>query len=247
MHLFDKAHLVASSGIVGSAGPAACGFALAAQHLRPGSVAVAFFGEGALNQGMLLESLNLALVWELPVIFVCKDDDWAITTRSRKMVREPVTARARGFGLPVADVDGREVLAVWEAAREAIERGRSGQGPSFIRARCVHLEGHFLGYQLLRLMRRPLKEMPRIALPLTKAFIQPRGGALAERLRGMKTVLSTVLHTLNDPRQSGGYDPLRLTRQRLLAEPERLKTLEAAVEAEMAHILADALGEEEGR
>src|SRR4030042_416765 len=72
MHLFSPAHLAASSGIVGAAGPAAVGFALANLHLRPGKVAVAFFGEGATNQGMLLESWNLAAAWKLPVLFVCK-------------------------------------------------------------------------------------------------------------------------------------------------------------------------------
>ena len=81
MHFFSKEHLAASSGIVGAVGPAALGFALAAQTLRPGSIAVAFFGEGAMNQGMLMESINLAALWNLPVLFVCKDDGWAITTQ----------------------------------------------------------------------------------------------------------------------------------------------------------------------
>jgi pyruvate dehydrogenase E1 component alpha subunit len=82
MHLFSKEHLAASSGIVGSEGPAAAGFALAAQYSRPGAIAVAFFGDGAMNQGMLMESMNLAAIWKLPVLFVCKDDGWAITTKS---------------------------------------------------------------------------------------------------------------------------------------------------------------------
>ena len=82
MHLFSKGHLAASSGIVGAAGPTACGFALAAQHLRPGTVAAAFFGEAAMNQGMLMEAMNLAAAWELPVLFVCRDNGIAITTAS---------------------------------------------------------------------------------------------------------------------------------------------------------------------
>jgi TPP-dependent pyruvate/acetoin dehydrogenase alpha subunit len=73
MHLFSREYLAASSGIVGAAGPAAAGFALAANRLRPGSIAVAFFGEGSMNQGMLMESMNLASAWNLPVLFVCKD------------------------------------------------------------------------------------------------------------------------------------------------------------------------------
>ena len=86
MHLFSKEHLAASSGIVGAEGPTAAGFALSAQYSRPGAVAVAFLVEGAMNQGMLLESLNLASVWNLPVLFVCKDDGWGITTQSGRVI-----------------------------------------------------------------------------------------------------------------------------------------------------------------
>ncbi len=96
MHLFSKEHLAASSGIVGAAGPAAAGFGLAANHLRPGSVSVAFFGDGAMNQGMLMESMNLAAAWKLPVLFVCKDDGWAITTKSGEMTGGDLNERARG-------------------------------------------------------------------------------------------------------------------------------------------------------
>ncbi len=85
MHLFAPEYLAASSGIVGAMGPTAAGFALAAQYLNPGAIAVAFFGEAAMNQGMLLESLNLASAWKLPALFVCKDDGWGITTRSERM------------------------------------------------------------------------------------------------------------------------------------------------------------------
>lgn len=82
MHLFAKDLLAASSGIVGSAGPVAAGFALAATYLRPGTIAIAFFGDGAANQGMLLEAMNLAVAWTLPLVFVCKDNAWAISTLS---------------------------------------------------------------------------------------------------------------------------------------------------------------------
>jgi pyruvate dehydrogenase E1 component alpha subunit len=85
LHLLSRQHLSASSGIVGAAGPTAAGFALAAEHLRPGSIAIAFFGEGAMNQGMLMESMNLASALKLPVVFVCKDDSWSITTPSAQM------------------------------------------------------------------------------------------------------------------------------------------------------------------
>ncbi|MHA2073589.1 MAG: thiamine pyrophosphate-dependent enzyme, partial [Candidatus Hodarchaeales archaeon] len=82
MHFFSKKHLLTSSGIVGSAGPSAVGFAIASKYKRLKNIAVAFFGEGAMNQGMLLESMNLAAAMNLPVLFVCKDNGWAISTRS---------------------------------------------------------------------------------------------------------------------------------------------------------------------
>ena len=177
MHLFSPDHLAASSGIVGAAGPCAAGFALAAQHLRPGAVTVAFFGEGAMNQGMLMESLNLASVWSLPVVFVCKDDGWSITTESGQLTGGDLEERSRGLGVPAVAVDGRDAGAVWEAAVVAIQRARSGQGPTFLRARCVHFEGHFLGYQLLRLVRQPLKEMPGVTAPLARSLLRPGGAA----------------------------------------------------------------------
>ena len=129
------------------AGPTAAGFALSAQYVRPGAIAVAFFGEGAMNQGMLMESLNLAAVWDLPVLFVCKDDGWAITTPSERVTGGDLNERARGLGVPAVDVDGCDVGEVWEAAHSAIARARSGGGPTFLHARCVHVEGHFLGLQ----------------------------------------------------------------------------------------------------
>jgi pyruvate dehydrogenase E1 component alpha subunit len=175
MHLFSKEHLAASSGIVGAAGPTAAGFALSAQYLNPGTVTVAFFGEGAMNQGMLMESLNLASAWNLPVIFVCKDDSWSITTQSESMTGGDLNVRARGLGVPVMEVDGYDVSQVWEASHLAIERARSGQGPTFLHARCVHFEGHFLGYQLTRIVRDPLKEIPEFAIQLTQSLLHPSG------------------------------------------------------------------------
>lgn len=243
MHLFSQEYLAASSGIVGAAGPAAAGFALAAQQLHPGAIAVAFLGEAAMNQGMLLESLNLAAVWNLPVLFVCKDDSWGITTRSDKVLGGDLGERARGLGVPAVAVDGRNVADVWQAARAAIDRARSGHGPSFLQARCVHFEGHFLGFQLLRMVRQPFKEMPGVALPLTRSFLQPKGAPWRERVAGLKEVVTAVLATWRDPRRDLGNDPIRRTREALLTEPDRLRELEDQIEHEIGRLLALALAE----
>jgi len=243
MHLFSRGHLAASSGIVGAAGPTAAGFALAAQHTGGGGVAVGFFGDGAMNQGMLMESLNLAAVWKLPALFVCKDDGWAITTRSEGMSGTDPSARARGLGLPAVEVDGRDVAAVWHAARASIERARTGGGPGFLHARCVHLEGHFLGFQLKKIADGPLKEMSGMAMPLTRSLLGRGGGSLRERTAGLKEVLSAVRSALRDARRDEDNDPIRRARQPLETEPERLKDLEDRIEGEVGEVLETALEE----
>jgi TPP-dependent pyruvate/acetoin dehydrogenase alpha subunit len=243
MHLFSPELLAASSGIVGAAGPAAAGFALAASLLRPGAVAVAFFGEGSMNQGMLMESLNLAAVWRLPALFVCKDDGWSITARSAKMTGGELNERARGLGVPPFEADGRDVASVWETAGAAVARARSGRGPSFLRFRCVHLEGHFLGFQLLRAVRKPLKEMPRIAGPLVKSMARPSGAGFGERFRGLKTVLGAVMATRGDPRREALNDPVVRARLFLRSDPARLEETEARARKKVAEAMASALRE----
>lgn len=243
MHLFSKDHLAASSGIVGAAGPAAVGFALAAQYLRPGAISVGFFGDGAINQGMLMESMNLASVWNLPVLFVCKDDQWAITTKSSMMTGGSLSERVRGLGVPYIDVNGLDVNKVWEVAYQAIERARSRQGPTFIHAPCVHLEGHFLGYQLLRVTRNPVREMPKIAGPLTRSFLSPGGTSLVDRLAGLRVVISAILTTLRDPRRYTTNDPVMLTRAALKSDSARLRELENSTEQEITKVVSSALQE----
>lgn len=244
MHLFAREHLAASSGIVGAAGPAAAGFALAARCLRPGTLAVAFFGEGAMNQGMLLEALNLAAAWSLPVLFVCKDDGWSITTDSDRMTGSDLSLRARGLGVQAVETDGRDVSQVWEAAAPAIARARAGQGPTFLRGRCVHLEGHFLGYALLRATRDPLRELPPILGSLVRAFARPGGAGRRERLSGLRQVMAATTATLRDPRRERSNDPVARAHDELArTDPSRLRELEAAVARAIRAIVASALQE----
>jgi len=245
MHLFSPEHLAASSGIVGASGPTAAGFALAAQHLRPGAVAVAFFGEGALNQGMLMESVNLAAVWRLPVVFVCKDDGWAITTEPASSTAGTMDERVRGLGAEYQEVDGLEVERVWHAARQALERARAGMGPTFLRARCVHLEGHFLGFPLIRSLREPLRELPAMLGPLIRALLQRKGGSLRERLAGVRTVFAASLATLRDRRRQAANDPVLRARSALTSQAARLQELDVRLEQEAAAITAAALQEVE--
>ena len=244
MHLFSKQHLAVSSGIVGASGPCAAGFALSAQYLNPGAIAVAFFGEGAMNEGMLMESLNLASVWKLPVLFICKDDGWSITTQSESMTGGDLQERARGLGVPAVDGDGLDPLKVWEAANVAIERARSGHGPSFLRFRCIHLDAHFLGFQLQRIIRAPFSEMPKVAMPLAKSTLRPNGSNWRERIAGLKTVFSSLLAAMRDQRQDKNNDPLFRARATLSSEAPRLKELEIQVELELNEMISSVFKED---
>jgi pyruvate dehydrogenase E1 component alpha subunit len=227
MHLLSKDDLASSNGIVGSSGPLACGFALAHQHLRPDRVAVAFFGEGAMNQGMLMESLNLAGCWRLPVLFVCKDNGMAITTSSARVTSGNLPDRVRAFGIPAVEVDGSDAEAVWRTAGEAILRARRGGGPGYLHASCVRPEGHMLGDPLLRIIRRPVAELTHKVGPLAGAVVSPRGASVGGRVGS----LAAITGMLGRAAGMRGRDPVEKLRARLDIGKDELPALEREAEA----------------
>lgn len=240
MHLFSEEHLAASSGIVGASGPIATGFALAAQYIRPGNIAVAFFGDGAMNQGMLMESLNLAAVWQLSVLFVCKNNRWAISTRSEHLTAGSILERARSFGMPACEVDGTDVEAVWRAAEEGIARARNGGGPSFLLTHCPRYEGHFLGDSMMRILQAPGREIGHIAGPLARSFFGIKGTTVEKRMNSLFALASTISHATNSRRRRGN-DPLDNARQKLRDDAERLAEIERSVDREITQVRAIAL------
>jgi pyruvate dehydrogenase E1 component alpha subunit len=240
MHLFSRPHLAASSGIVGASAPAAVGFALSARYLRPNSIAVAFFGEGAMNQGMVLESFNLAALWKLPVIFVCKDNEWAITTLSSSVTSGSLTERAKSFGMDAKEIDGSDVLAVWEAAKSAIEHARNGDGPSYLHMHCWRPEGHFLGDLLIRAVRHPVKEMTAWAGPLFKAVTKKKGTSVAQRVGSLRNMSSVLGKTAKDQRVKE-KDPLTMLGERIAADKERLERIEREAKEEIQAAVEEAL------
>jgi len=152
MHIADfEIGMLGANGIVGAGVPLAVGAALALKYKSPGNVAVAFLGDGAMNQGSVMEALNLAAIWKLPVVFVVEDNQYAISMRSTAPTKlQPRIATARsfaeraiGFGIPAVTVDGMDVLAVYEAAKAAIERARKGEGPSLLDCKTYRYYGHF--------------------------------------------------------------------------------------------------------
>ncbi len=237
MHLFSPEHLAASSGIVGSSGPAGVGFGFANQRLRPGKISIAFFGEGATNEGMMLESFNLAVAWKLPVMFVCKDNGQAIVTQSQKVTGGKLIERASGFGLRTAEVDGSDVEAVWEVANEEIIRLRKGDGPVFLHATCVHLEGHFLGDQVLRMAHPSVSDTLKTTGTLVKAHIQSKGAPLRERTASLRETLAIVWESGRLYRSKEG-DPIPILRNKLLAmDAEKLDVVEKQIQDEIEGII----------
>lgn len=146
MHLFDPAHKFSCSGIIGASLPPACGAALAAKKRGKDWVAVAFFGDGAANQGSFHESLNLAALWKLPVIFVCEDNKYAISVEKSESTSVAWNAeRAASYGMPGVLVERNDALEVFQAAGAAIARARNGDGPSLIEVKTDRYFGHFQG------------------------------------------------------------------------------------------------------
>ncbi len=134
MHIADfSVGMLGANGIVGGGLPIATGAALAAQLEGSDRVAVAFFGDGASNEGTFHSSMNLAAIWKLPIVFVCENNGWAIAVpASYALSVEDVSVRAVSYGIPGVTVDGTDVLAVYEAAQQAVARARAGNGPSLI-------------------------------------------------------------------------------------------------------------------
>ena len=136
MHIADlDLHILGANGIVGASMPLSCGAALAAKLRGEDAVVIAFFGDGASNQGVFHESLNLAAVWDLPVVFVCENNQYALTTSYRSTTSvERIADRAASYAIPGLRVDGNDVGEVWHVAREAVARARAGGGPTLIEA-----------------------------------------------------------------------------------------------------------------
>ncbi|WP_049778729.1 thiamine pyrophosphate-dependent dehydrogenase E1 component subunit alpha [Erwinia tasmaniensis] len=149
MHIADLSKgMMGANGILGAGAPLVCGAALAAKIRAQGDVAICFGGDGGVNQGAVLESMNLATVWNLPLMFVVENNDYAQSTPQKRSTS--VTSyedRAKGFGMPSVTVDGLDFFSVYLVAGELIERMRNGGGPVLLECKNVRFYGHFEGDQ----------------------------------------------------------------------------------------------------
>jgi TPP-dependent pyruvate/acetoin dehydrogenase alpha subunit len=146
MHIADqeRGNLGANAIVAGSSG-IATGAALSAKKRGTDQVAVCFFGEGAFGQGLLYEVMNMAALWRLPVVYVCENNLYSEYTHYSETTAGSIGDRPRAFGIPVQEVDGQDVYAVNEAARQAVGRARAGEGPSFILCNTYRQHGHHVG------------------------------------------------------------------------------------------------------
>ncbi|MCJ7689521.1 MAG: thiamine pyrophosphate-dependent dehydrogenase E1 component subunit alpha [Clostridiaceae bacterium] len=147
MHIADATKgILGANGIVGAGHNISVGAAFSAQYRGTKQVCVCFFGDASTNQGTFHESLNLASTWKLPVVFVCENNLYGISvSQSRHQAIKDISVRAASYNMPGVTIDGNDVFAVSEAAKEGVERARNGEGPTLIECKTYRQRGHFEG------------------------------------------------------------------------------------------------------
>ncbi|WP_436089291.1 thiamine pyrophosphate-dependent dehydrogenase E1 component subunit alpha, partial [Pararhizobium sp. LjRoot255] len=145
-HIADlRKGMLGANGIVAAGAPITCGAALSAKLLGKNHVAVAFAGDGAMNEGVMSESFNLAKIWMLPIVFVIEDNGFGEATANEYVSAGSFTRRAESYDIPAIEVDGTDVFSVYEAAGEAIARARNGGGPTMLHVHVPRYYGHYSG------------------------------------------------------------------------------------------------------
>jgi pyruvate dehydrogenase E1 component alpha subunit len=215
MHIADFSRgMLGANAIVGGGIPLATGAGLASSVLGDGHVAVAFFGDGAANQGVLHESLNLAAIWKLPVVYVCENNGFAESTPAAYATSvADVARRAVAYGIPGAVADGADVREVYTAAHRAVERARAGGGPTLLEVKTYRFMGHFEGDP-----DRYRDDEDRRATREHDALEKLRGELLADgvaedELEGMRAELeAAIAEAVEFARASPFPDPAELDR-----------------------------------
>jgi acetoin:2,6-dichlorophenolindophenol oxidoreductase subunit alpha len=213
MHLADrKVGIIGESAIVGGGIPLAVGAALSIQVRGTDQVSLTFFGDGAANQGTFGESLNLAAIWRLPVIFFCENNLYAISTPAAYSHGQPdIAKRASGYGIPGVIVDGQDVTAVLQATEEAVARARSGAGPSLIEAKTYRFDEHCTGLHIARPYRTTMElesyQTQHDPLVLYRTAMLERGVVETEIVAIEDAVAIEVADAVSFARQSAFPDP----------------------------------------
>jgi pyruvate dehydrogenase E1 component alpha subunit len=210
MHLADfDIGILGESGIVASALPVAVGAAMGSKMQGNDRVVVAFFGDGASNQGACHEAMNLASIWKLPVIFLCENNQYAVTTSFKDSVAvENISDRAVAYNMPGVLVDGQDAMAMYEATVQAVQRGRAGLGPTLIEARTYRYEDHSEGLnRIIRESYRTDDEVERWRLrdpiALHSQWLMEQEIATEDEIEGVREeVAETIAEALQFARES---------------------------------------------
>jgi len=215
MHVADFSKgILGANGIVGAGFAIATGAAYSAMLAEDGRVVVDFFGDGASNQGTLMECLNVASLWQLPLVFVCENNGFSEFSPANTVTSGQIADRARAFKIPCSVIDGNDVVEVWRAAKEAVERARSGGGPSFIEAHTYRIQGHleaedlFLGGQRYREAAEIEDWKGRCPIARFKARLEGEGAAMTASLDPIELrVMAQIDAAVRFAEESPAADP----------------------------------------
>lgn len=215
MHVADFSKgILGANGIVGAGFAIATGAAYSAMLAKEGRIVVDFFGDGAANQGTLMECLNVASLWKLPVVFVCEHNTLSEFSPSRTVTSGQIVDRARAFNIPCHVVDGNDVVAVWRAAKDAVQRARNDGGPTFIEAHTYRIQGHleaedlFLGGQRYREPSEIESWKSRCPIAMTRKQLEAGGATAVARLGEIQTrVMAQVDAAVRFAEESEPADP----------------------------------------
>ena len=196
MHIADFSKgMLGANGVVGGSIPIAVGAALASQYAGTGQVVLCFFGDGALNQGSFHESANLAAIWKLPVVFICENNLYALSTRvDYAFAINDLAQRAIAYGFPGVSVDGNDVLAVYETVSEAVQRARSGEGPTLVVANTYRWEGHMVGDPMVYRSKEEVEEWKKKdPLARFEKFLLSQGIIDGEKVEELKEEAESII------------------------------------------------------
>jgi len=189
MHIADRnLGILGANGIVGAGQCISCGAGLSIKIRGTDQVCVCFFGDGSTNQGTFHESLNLASIWKLPIVFVCENNHYGISmSQDRHQAIKDIADRGVAYNVPGVAVDGNDPIAVFEAAEEAVARARAGKGPTLIECKTYRQRGHFEGDPATY---KPKEEqaawMAKDPMPRYEKYLEENGVMTAEEIKGVK-------------------------------------------------------------
>ena len=207
MHIVDvSTGNLGANGIVGAGIPIATGAALASKRRKDGKVTVCFFGDGAVNVGPFHESLNMASIWKLPVVYVCENNQYAMSTSVQKAtaVRD-IAVRGQSYDMPGVVVDGNDVIAVFETVSEAVSRARRGDGPTLVESKTYRFFGHSKSDpRVYRSREEEQMWMAKDPIPRLANLLKEKGMATEEELKSIDELVDKEMEealefALNSP------------------------------------------------